>query len=63
MTAPDRRALVAGGLAAGLGLGSARAAPAASPQAEPRRIVSLNPCLDVILAHVADRSRIAALSH
>lgn len=61
MTAPDRRALVAGGLAAGLGLGSARAAPA--PQAEPRRIVSLNPCLDVILAHVVDRNRITALSH
>lgn len=63
MTAPDRRALVAGGLAAGLGLGSARAAPASPPPVEPRRIVSLNPCLDVILAHVADRSRIAALSH
>lgn len=63
MTSPDRRALVAGGLAAGLGLGSARAAPAPWPQAEPRRIVSLNPCLDVILAHVADRSRITALSH
>ena len=61
MTGPDRRALVAGGLAAGLGLGSARAAPA--PQAEPRRIVSLNPCLDVILAHVVDRNRITALSH
>ena len=41
----------------GLGLGGARAVPA------PRRIVSLNPCLDVILAHVADRGRIAALSH
>lgn len=63
MTAPDRRALVAGGLAAGFGLGPARAAPAAPPRAEPRRIVSLNPCLDVILTHVADRNRIAALSH
>lgn len=31
--------------------------------AEPRRIVSLNPCLDVILVHVADRAQIAALSH
>lgn len=29
----------------------------------PRRIVSLNPCLDVILVHVADRAQIAAVSH
>ncbi|QTC93324.1 ABC transporter substrate-binding protein [Brevundimonas goettingensis] len=29
----------------------------------PQRIVSLNPCLDVILIHVADREQIAALSH
>lgn len=57
MSSTDRRAIVAGGLAAGLGLGGARAIPT------PRRIVSLNPCLDVILAHVADRGRIAALSH
>ncbi|MFN3522477.1 MAG: ABC transporter substrate-binding protein [Phenylobacterium sp.] len=53
-----RRALAAGltgGLAAA---GSARAtAPA------PRRVVSLNPCLDVILVQVADRPQIAALSH
>lgn len=32
-------------------------------QAEPKRIVSLNPCLDTILVHVADRDQIAALSH
>ncbi len=57
MSSTDRRAIVAGGLTAGLGLGGARAIPT------PRRIVSLNPCLDVILAHVADRGRIAALSH
>lgn len=31
--------------------------------AGPQRIVSLNPCLDVILVGVADRSQIAALSH
>jgi iron complex transport system substrate-binding protein len=31
--------------------------------AEPHRIVSLNPCLDVILVNVADRDQIAALSH
>ena len=29
----------------------------------PRRIVSLNPCLDAILVRVADRGQIAALSH
>lgn len=29
----------------------------------PRRVVSLNPCLDAILVRVADRSQIAALSH
>lgn len=31
--------------------------------AEPHRIVSLNPCLDTVLVHVADRRQIAALSH
>lgn len=36
-------------------------APAKGPA--PRRIVSLNPCLDAILVHVADRAQIAALSH
>lgn len=29
----------------------------------PQRIVSLNPCLDAILVHVADRDQITALSH
>ena len=32
-------------------------------QAEVHRVVSLNPCLDVILVNVADRDQIAALSH
>ncbi|WP_309646161.1 ABC transporter substrate-binding protein [Phenylobacterium sp.] len=49
-----RRSALAAGAAVSLG-GAGRAAP--------RRIVSLNPCLDVILVHVADRSQIAALSH
>lgn len=49
-----RRAAAAGLTTIGLG--------AASP-ATPRRVVSLNPCLDVILVHVADRGQIAALSH
>jgi len=31
--------------------------------AEVRRVVSLSPCLDVILVNVADREQIAALSH
>lgn len=35
----------------------------AAGAAPPRRIVSLTPCLDAILVHVADRSQIAALSH
>jgi iron complex transport system substrate-binding protein len=34
-----------------------------SGAAPPRRVVSLNPCLDGILLSVADRSQIAALSH
>jgi iron complex transport system substrate-binding protein len=49
-----RRSALAAGAAVGLG-GAARG--------EPRRIVSLNPCLDVILVHLADRAQIAALSH
>ena len=47
--------------AAGLALGAAGPAVARAPA--PRRVVSLNPCLDVILVHVADRTQIAALSH
>lgn len=49
-----RRATLAG---AAVGLGAAAPAPG------PRRIVSLNPCLDVILVNVADRAQIAAISH
>ena len=48
----SRRTALAGGLALGL-MGAAA----------PRRVVSLNPCLDAILVHVADRRQIAALSH
>lgn len=33
------------------------------PQRAPKRIVSLNSCLDAMLVHLADRSQIAALSH
>jgi len=32
-------------------------------EAAPRRIVSINPCIDAILMHVADRGQIAAISH
>ncbi|WP_312813172.1 ABC transporter substrate-binding protein [Brevundimonas sp.] len=32
-------------------------------QSRPRRIVSLNPCLDAILVEVANRDQIAAISH
>jgi iron complex transport system substrate-binding protein len=46
-------------LAAGLALLGAQSVDAASP---PRRIVSLNPCLDAILLDVADPGQIAALS-
>jgi iron complex transport system substrate-binding protein len=61
---PDRRALVATGLTALLGAaacGKRPASPSSSPS--PRRIVSVNPCLDVILLEVADRPQITALSH
>ena len=49
-----RRAAV-GGLALGL--------VGAAPASKPSRVVSLNPCLDVILFHVAERRQIAALTH
>lgn len=57
MTSFRRRACLIAALAAvGMTIhGSAFAAP--------RRVVSLNPCLDVILVNVADRDQIAALSH
>ena len=59
----DRRMLMMGGLAitAGCSIAPVPLAPAATGR--PQRIVSLNPCLDVILIHVADRAQIAALSH
>lgn len=59
MTQPmtsTRRTALGGALALGL-TGQAQAATG------PRRIVSLNACLDVMLVHLADRGQIAALSH
>jgi iron complex transport system substrate-binding protein len=57
MSGPTRRSAIAG--AALLGL----AGPVVAAPAVPRRVVSLNPCLDVILLNVADHDQIAALSH
>jgi iron complex transport system substrate-binding protein len=56
LTGLTRRAAVGAGLATGLigGVASARALP---------RVISLNPCLDSVLVHVADRSQVVALSH
>ncbi len=51
----SRRSLIAG-------LGFPALLPLAA-QSRPRRIVSLNPCLDAILVEVANREQIAALSH
>jgi iron complex transport system substrate-binding protein len=56
VNAPARRSVVAGLAVAALGGGQAAA------QARPR-LLSLNPCLDVILVAVADPGQIAALSH
>lgn len=56
MTGLTRRAAVGAGLAAGFS-----ASPAAA-RALPR-VASLNPCLDAVLVHVADRAQILALSH
>jgi hypothetical protein len=53
MTA-NRRDMIAGALAVGVG---------ASAKPSPRRVASLNACLDAMLVHLADRSQIAALSH
>jgi iron complex transport system substrate-binding protein len=53
MTA-NRRVMIAGALVIGVG-------GAAKPP--PRRVASLNACLDAMLVHLADRSQIAALSH
>ncbi|MEO1967482.1 MAG: ABC transporter substrate-binding protein [Sphingomonadaceae bacterium] len=54
----------AGALLAALMLGgcAASATPAAAPRERPA-IVSLNPCTDAILADVADRAQILAISH
>jgi len=41
----------------------ALAMTAGAPLPAPKRIVSLNSCLDAMLVHLADRSQIAALSH
>ncbi|PIB92107.1 ABC transporter substrate-binding protein [Caulobacter sp. FWC2] len=49
----NRREAIAGALAITAG----------APLPIPRRIVSLNSCLDAMLVHLADRSQIAALSH
>lgn len=57
----DRRIVMAGGLAMTAGCGVAPVSPP-PPSERPRRVVSLNPCLDVILVEVADRTQIAALS-
>lgn len=59
----DRRMVMAGGLAMTAGCSVAPAPPAPAPTGRPQRIVSLNPCLDVILVQVADRAQIGALSH
>jgi iron complex transport system substrate-binding protein len=56
LTGLTRRLAIGAGLAAGVAAGpaAARALP---------RVVSLNPCLDAVLVHVADRTQILALSH
>lgn len=54
---------LAGGLAPGAALGAIPDPVRAPGPAAPRRVVSLNACLDVILVHLADRDQIAALSH
>lgn len=55
MTDLTRRTAVGTALTLGLGgAANARALP---------RVVSLNPCLDVVLVHVADRAQILGLSH
>ena len=45
------------------GLLAAAAGLAGAAHPAPCRVVSLNPCLDVILVRVADREQVAALSH
>ena len=60
---PDRRAVVVGGLLVGACSGSGVAPSGSAPVGAPRQVVSLNPCLDVIVVEVAERGQIAALSH
>lgn len=48
--------------AAAAALAASAATGAWANEAAPRRVVSLNPCLDAILVQVADRGQIAALS-
>jgi iron complex transport system substrate-binding protein len=55
MPSLTRRAALAGA--------ASPAAARAGARSSPRRVVSLNPCLDAILVEVADRTQIAALSH
>ncbi|MDP1619248.1 ABC transporter substrate-binding protein [Phenylobacterium sp.] len=60
----DRRLALAGGLSLVAGCGSTAGPPSRAPAwGRPARVVSLNPCLDVILVEVADRAQIGALSH
>lgn len=56
-----RRLLVA--LLPGAVLLASASGAVAGTATPPARVVSLNPCLDTILVHVADRGQIAALSH
>lgn len=68
-TGHHRRAVLVSGLAVALGGGAAgcrpssREGPGHTPAGPPRSVISLNPCLDVILVEVADPGQIAALSH
>ncbi|CAH0495237.1 ABC transporter substrate-binding protein [Novosphingobium sp. CECT 9465] len=48
-------------LLAGCGSAGGRAAPETGGQ--PRRIVSMNPCVDAVLMEIADPAQIAAISH
>lgn len=59
----DRRMVMAGGLAMTAGCSIAPDRPTPDAAGRPENVVSLNPCLDVILVQVADRAQIGALSH
>lgn len=52
----NRRTILVAGMAS-------LALPASAAASPPRRIVSLNPCLDAILVRLAPRHQIAAISH